>query len=57
MLSNRVLRKHDKAGLLTFSDKLGSVLKADNKPAQLHVFLQHLYKEADVDFLYSAVWS
>ena len=57
MLSNRVLRKHDKAGLLAFSDKLGSVLKADNKPAQLHVFLQHLYKEADVDLLYSAVWS
>lgn len=60
-LSNTVLRKHDKAGLLTFSDKLGSVLQADNKPTQLNTLLQLLYKEtvrpveADFDLLYTAV--
>ncbi|MEZ4983499.1 MAG: DUF58 domain-containing protein [Saprospiraceae bacterium] len=47
VLSNIALKKHDRAGLLTFSDKLGSILKADNKPQQLNQILQTLYKEQD----------
>lgn len=46
-ISNIALRKHDRAGLLTFSDKIGSVLKADSRPAQLHQILQALYKEQE----------
>lgn len=44
-LSNVVLRKHDRAGLITYSDKLGSVLRADAKPTQLQKILQTLYRE------------
>lgn len=47
VLSNIILKKHDKAGLLTFSDKLGSVLKAERKPQQLPLILQSLYKEKE----------
>ncbi len=47
VLSNIALKKHDRAGLLTFSDKIGSVLKADSKPAQLNKILQTLYKESE----------
>lgn len=54
VLSNIALLKHDKAGLLTFSNNLGSVIKADNVPNQLQKILQVLYKEAireeDADF-------
>jgi uncharacterized protein (DUF58 family) len=46
-LSNIILRKHDRAGLFTFSDKIGSVLKADSRPAQLNKILQALYKEKE----------
>lgn len=44
-LSNVVLRKHDRAGLITYSDKIGSVLRADAKPVQLQKILQTLYRE------------
>lgn len=47
VLSNIALKKHDRAGLLTFSDKIGSVLKADSRPAQLNKILQTLYKESE----------
>lgn len=47
VLSNIALKKHDRAGLLTFSDKIGSVLKADSKAAQLNKILQTLYKESE----------
>ncbi|MDP4821786.1 MAG: DUF58 domain-containing protein, partial [Saprospiraceae bacterium] len=54
VLSNIALLKHDKAGLLTFSNNLGSVIKADNVPNQLQKIMQVLYKEAireeDADF-------
>lgn len=46
-LSNIILRKHDRAGLLTFSDKMGTTLKADNKPMQLNKILNALYKEKE----------
>lgn len=59
-ISNIVLKKHDRAGLITFSDKLGATLKADSKGAHLNKILQALYKErersgeADYELLYQA---
>lgn len=47
VLSNIALKKHDRAGLLTFSDKIGAVLKADSRAAQLNKILQTLYKESE----------
>lgn len=60
VISNIVLRKHDRAGLLTFSDKLGSFIKAEKNSRQLNNIIQHLYNEkvswpeADYELLYSA---
>ncbi len=60
-LSNVVLRKHDRAGLLTFSDRLGTILKADSKSNQLQKIIQALYREkerdleANYELLYYAV--
>ncbi|MEM6878706.1 MAG: DUF58 domain-containing protein [Bacteroidota bacterium] len=48
-LSNVVLRKHDRAGLITFSDKIGSVIRADSKTTQLQRILQSLYREKERD--------
>ncbi|MCF8296207.1 MAG: DUF58 domain-containing protein [Saprospiraceae bacterium] len=61
VISNIALQKHDKAGLLSFSDKIGSVIKADNKTKQLPNIMQSLYNEKENDFdanyelLYNAV--
>ncbi len=60
-LSNIVLRKYDKVGLITFSDKLGAVVKADRRPRHLNKLLQQLYNEqqrpleANFELLYYAV--
>lgn len=59
-LANVILKREDRAGLLTFSDKLGDVLTADSKPDQLRRILQTLYRqkeregESDYDLLYYA---
>ena len=59
-LSNVILRRDDRAGLITFSDKLGDVLTADSKPDQLRRILETLYRqreregESDYDLLYYA---
>lgn len=59
-ISNIILRKHDRAGLISFSDKIGTVIKADKKPTQLNKILTGLYKEksgtleADFELLYYA---
>ena len=61
VMSNIILQKKDKAGLLTFSDKLGSTLAADNTPNQLGRILHELYREkegkgeASYELLYYAV--
>ena len=47
VLSNIALQKHDRAGLITFSDKMGTTLKADSKPSQLNKILYALYKEKE----------
>lgn len=60
VISNIVLRKHDRAGLLTFSNKLGNFIKAERHGKQLNKILQCLYNEkatwpeADYELLYSA---
>ncbi|MFN4080724.1 MAG: DUF58 domain-containing protein [Saprospiraceae bacterium] len=60
-LSNIILRKKDKAGLITFSNVLGAAIKADSHTAQLGRILESLYREkersqeADFELLYEAV--
>ena len=59
-ISNIALQKHDRAGLLTFSDKIGTTLKAEKKANQLQKILTSLYKEkerpleANYELLYHA---
>ncbi len=48
-LSNIILKKYDRAGLITFSNTMGTALKADNKPEQLHLVLEALYREKEQD--------
>lgn len=61
VLSNNALHKHDKAGLITFSDKTGTVIKADNNRQQLNKIVEALYKEqerqteANFEMLYQLV--
>jgi uncharacterized protein (DUF58 family) len=45
VISNIALQKHDKAGLLTFSDKIGATVKADSGARQLRLIIEALYKE------------
>lgn len=45
VISNISLLKHDKAGLLTFSDKIGATIKADSGARQLRLITEALYKE------------
>jgi uncharacterized protein (DUF58 family) len=44
---NIALKKYDKAGLITFSDKIGSTIKADRKANQLNKILHALYNEKE----------
>lgn len=44
-LSNIILKKHDKPGLITFSDKLGSLIPAAQHNRQLQKILNALYGE------------
>lgn len=44
---NIVLKKYDRAGLITFSDKMGATLKADNKATQLSKIMLTLYNEVE----------
>jgi uncharacterized protein (DUF58 family) len=46
-LSNIALQKEDKAGLISFSDKIGTTLKADRQGIQLHKILNALYNESE----------
>ncbi|NNE55358.1 MAG: DUF58 domain-containing protein [Flavobacteriales bacterium] len=61
VISNIALKKHDKAGLITFSNKIGSTLKAEHSRNQLKKILNALYNEqeqpleANYDLLYRAV--
>lgn len=46
-ISNIAMRKHDKAGLITFSDKIETSIKAERKKGQLKKILDTLYKESE----------
>ncbi len=60
-LSNICLQKQDKIGLISFSDKIGSIIAADRKPIQRENIMQVLYKkstnfmESDYEMLYMQV--
>ncbi len=59
--SNIVLRKGDKVGLITYSDKLGSKLAAERQAKQLQKIMQLLYNqktkflEANFELLYHSI--
>lgn len=50
VLSNIILKKFDKAGVITFSHQLDPVLKAELKERQIEYIAQHLYGQK-TDFL------
>lgn len=62
-ISNAVLRKQDKAGMLTFSGKVENLIVAEQRNAQMRLISEALYNidtnfsEADFSQLYSAVKS
>jgi uncharacterized protein (DUF58 family) len=49
VISNIAMLKHDKAGLLTFNDKMKALLTADRGAKQLHKIMELLYN-AETDF-------
>ncbi|MFY7946656.1 MAG: DUF58 domain-containing protein [Bacteroidia bacterium] len=61
VISNTALQKGDKAGLITFSDKVGTALRSDNNNGQLHKIMEQLYSqkyrqsEPDFEFLFHAI--
>jgi uncharacterized protein (DUF58 family) len=61
VMCNVALHKQDKFGLMTFSNKAGSMLAADRKPVQLEEVLQLLYNqqtaflESDFELLYTRI--
>ncbi len=59
VISNIALLKHDKAGLVSFDHKLGSVVKADNRTNQLKRIIETLYreKENDLDANYQLLYT
>lgn len=48
VISNIVLQKQDKAGLLTFSDRIGTAIKAERSKQQLREILEALYNEEEL---------
>lgn len=61
VLSNIAIRKGDKAGLITYSDKIGTVLPAERSAGQMRRMIEALYnqrtrfKEASYDLLYQSI--
>ena len=61
LLSKVALAKQDKAGLLTFSKTVDTILAADKKPRQINSILESLYKidthffESDYEQLYGTI--
>lgn len=60
-ISNIILKKQDKAGLISFSDVMGATLKAERNAGQLNRILEALYREkersgeSNFELLYEAV--
>jgi uncharacterized protein (DUF58 family) len=63
VLSNVCLRKQDRVGLITFSNRMGTILAAERKPTQQENILQLLYNqqtaflESDYEMLYTQLRS
>lgn len=61
VISNVALKKHDKAGLITFGHKVDTALQADRKKHQLRMIMESLYREkegaleANYEMLYMAI--
>lgn len=49
VISNIVLKKHDKAGMLTFSKKLEDKVKAERRSSQMQLIMESLYN-IETDF-------
>lgn len=58
-LLNVALLKQDKAGLITFSNKIGDIVPADRRNNQLHRIMETLYKQQTQfkESDYETVWS
>ena len=50
VISNTALRKDDKVGIITFNEKIGSIVKATKIPKQLKLISETLYKETESNF-------
>ncbi len=61
VISNIAIYKHDKAGLITFSKEIHSILPADRKSSQMFNISELLYKqktnyeESNIELLYTTV--
>ncbi len=61
VLSNVCLQKQDRVGVMTFANKMGSLIAADRKPIQRENILQLLYNqetaflESDYEMLYMQI--
>jgi len=61
VLSNVALLKEDKAGLITIAEKIGAIIPADRRHAQLNTILEVLYKEktryleTNMELLYTTI--
>lgn len=61
VISNIAIKKDDKAGLITFQHKIGTLLPASRRSNQMHFLLENLfnqktaYKESDYSSLYATV--
>ena len=61
VISNIALKKHDKAGLISFSNAIGTTIRADQGPSQLKKIIGALYNEksrnyeANYELIYRAV--
>ena len=61
VLSNIAIHKQDKAGLITFSEKISTHIQPDNKKTQMQLILESLYHQqtrfldADYERLYSLI--
>lgn len=45
VISNVAIKKDDKAGLITFSNRIGTILKADKKSTQMQNIMEALYNQ------------
>ncbi len=61
VISYTAIQRYDRAGLITFADTIGSIVKADNKSGQMHRIIETLYSqeernaEASFEVLFQAV--